>query len=77
MEKLQNSSPSKQSRYRVRNEVREKECLACSGWFPATTEWFYFWGGSFTSRCRQCMKEIVYMQREDNPNSRYHKSHHD
>lgn len=66
MEKLQNSSPSKQSRYRVRDGVREKECLACAGWFPADREHFYVWSGQMTSRCKPCMRDIVYMQREAN-----------
>lgn len=66
MERLQNSSPAKQSRYRKRNGAQEKECLACGAWFPADKEHFYVWSGRMTSRCKPCMRDIVYMQREAN-----------
>lgn len=57
-----NASPSSESRERTRDGVRERECLACAGWFELSH--FYFWSGKHTSRCRACMKSIIYQQRD-------------
>jgi hypothetical protein len=61
-EHIPNASRSSQSRERVRNGVRERECLACAGWFSIGN--FYVWGGRIISRCKPCMRSIVYMQRD-------------